>query len=68
MRFMMMKADYDVGIAHKRVLGFDVVRPLGAYIDYLGIVSTEGESNYQAFFSCGLAYPLNEDLVLDAGT
>jgi len=36
------EGDYDVGIAHKRVLGFDVVRPLGAYIDYLGIVSTEG--------------------------
>ena len=62
------EGDYDVGIAHKGVLGFDVVGPLGAYIEYLGIVSTEGDSDYQAFFSCGLTYPLNEDLVIDAGT
>ena len=60
--------DYDVEFAHTAVLGFDVVGALGAYVEYLGVASTEGDSNYQAIFSTGLTYQFNEDLVFDVGT
>ena len=40
------EGDYDVEISHTGVLGLDLVGALGAYIEYLGVASTEGDSNY----------------------
>lgn len=60
--------DYDVELLHTVVLGFDVVDPVGAFLEYVGIVSSDGESDYQAILSAGVTYTINEDLVFDVGT
>ncbi len=59
---------YDTEFLHTAVLGFDVVGPVGAYIEYVGIASADPETDYQAIFSGGLTYELNEDVVFDVGT
>ena len=50
------------------VLGFDVVDPLGAYVQYIGVTSSDPDANYRAIFSAGLTYQLGANLVLDVGT
>ncbi len=60
--------DYDVEFFHTAVLGFDVAGALGAYVEYIGIVSSDGDTAYQAVFSTGLTYEVHRNLVLDAGT
>ena len=59
---------YDVEFAHTAVLGADLVGPLGGYLEYLGIVSGDADTEYQAILSTGLTLELNPDLVLDVGT
>lgn len=59
--------NYDFEFVHTAVLGFDVVGPLGAYVEYIGSISTDGSIGYQASFSGGVTYGINENLVLDAG-
>ena len=60
--------DYDTELAHTVVLGFDVLGPVGAYIEYIGVASSDTDSDYQAIFSSGLTYEVNENMVLDVGT
>lgn len=60
--------DYDTEFVHTAVLGLDVVGPLGAYVEYAGVVSSDTDMDYQAIFSVGLTLALTENLVLDAGT
>lgn len=59
--------NYDFEFVHTAVLGFDVVEPLGAYVEYIGSISTDGNIGYQASFSGGVTYGINDNLVLDAG-
>lgn len=59
--------DYDGEFVHTAVLGFDVSGPLGAYVEYIGVVSTDTDSDYQAYFSGGFTYAIKRDLLLDIG-
>jgi len=60
--------DYDAELLHTVVLGFDVVGSLGAYVEYVGVASSDTDSDYKAIFSGGLTYALTEDVVFDVGT
>lgn len=62
-----VEGEHDVEFSHTVVVGFDVVDPLAAYIEYLGVARAEGETDYQAILSGGLTYGLNPDMVFDAG-
>ncbi|MCH8345281.1 MAG: transporter, partial [Planctomycetes bacterium] len=37
------------------------------YVEYIGIVSGDGDSDYQALIGAGLTYALSADVVLDLG-
>lgn len=60
--------DYDVALLHTVVLGFEVVDPLGAFVEYIGVASSDTDSDYQAILSAGLTYTFTEDVVFDVGT
>jgi Putative MetA-pathway of phenol degradation len=60
--------DYDAQFVHTAVLGFDVVKRLGAYVEYIGVASSDSGTDYAAAFSTGLTYELRKNLVLDMGT
>lgn len=57
--------DYDTELGHTAVIGFDIAGPVGGYAEYVGVAKTDGD--YEAAFSGGATYQVNEDLVLDAG-
>ena len=59
--------NYDFEFVHTAVVGFEVVGPLGAYIEYIGSISTDPDIGYQASFSGGVTYEINKNLILDAG-
>jgi len=58
---------YDVEFVHTAVIGFDVVGPVGAYLEYVGVVSSDGDASYVAFASAGVTLALSEDILLDIG-
>lgn len=60
--------NYDTEFSHTAVLGFDMIGPLGAFVEYVGMASSDPDSDYLVIFSSGLTYLLTEDLMLDAGT
>ena len=60
--------DYSYQFINTVVLGFDVVGPLGAYVEYISILDTHPDTNYQAIFSTGLTYAIGENIQLDVGT
>ncbi len=60
--------DHDTEFLHTVVLGLDVTEPLGAYLEYVGAVSSESEVDYRVLLSTGLTYALSPNLVLDTGT
>ncbi len=60
--------DHDVEFVHTAVLGFDIHGPLGGYAEYVGVMSSDSDSDYQAILSTGLTFALSADIVLDAGT
>lgn len=57
--------DHDLHVGHTAVLGFDLVGPWGAYVEYIGNAPTDG--SYEAQFSGGVTLGLDDDLVLDVG-
>lgn len=59
--------DYDTEFVHTAVVGHEIVDPLHGYLEYIGIVSSDGDSDYQALIGTGLTYGLSADLVLDVG-
>lgn len=61
-------SEYDVEFLHTVVLGVDLVGPLGGYVEYVGILSTDADVRYQALASFGLTYEVNANLVFDIGT
>ena len=59
--------DYDTEFVHTAVLGHDIMGPLGGYVEYVGIISGDGDSDYRALIGTGLTYALSADVVLDVG-
>ena len=59
--------DYDTEFVHTAVLGHDIMGPLGGYVESIGIISGDGNSDYQALIGTGLTYALSADVVLDVG-
>ncbi len=59
--------DYDTEFVHTAVLGHEIIGPLGGYVEYVGIISSDGDSDYQSLIGTGLTYALSDDLVLDVG-
>ena len=59
--------DYDTEFVHTAVLGHDILGSLGGYVEYVGIVSGDGDTDYQALIGTGLTYALSADVVLDIG-
>jgi len=60
--------DYDAEFLHTTVLGYDTGGPVGAFIEYLGVLSTDGGTGYQAYANAGLTYEINPNLMLDVAT
>ncbi len=61
------EGDHDIQFVHTAVIGFDLVDPLGVYVEYIGIAADEGDFDYQAQISTGLTWGLSEDVQLDTG-
>lgn len=61
------EGDHDMQFVHTAVIGFDLMEPLGAYVEYIGIAADEGDFDYQAQLSTGLTWGLSEDVQLDTG-
>ena len=59
--------DYDTEFVHTAVVGHDIMGPLGGYVESIGVISGDGDSDYQALIGTGLTYALNADVVLDVG-
>ncbi len=59
--------NYDTDFVHTAVLGHEIIGPLGGYVEYVGIISGDGDSDYQSLIGTGLTYALSADLVLDVG-
>ena len=59
--------DHDTEFLHTVVLGLDVTEPLGAYLEYVGVASSDSDVDYRVILSTGITYALNENLVLDTG-
>jgi len=57
--------DHDTEFIHTVVIGFDVVGPLGAYVEYIGNARSDGD--YVATFSAGLTYAVSDNVVFDTG-
>ncbi len=62
-----VRNEYDLGFLHTAVLGFDISGPFGGYVEYVGNVTSDSVSDYEASFSTGLTYAVNPDMVLDVG-
>jgi len=60
--------NYDIEFLHTVVIGFDIAGPLGGYLEYVGVLSSDADSDYRAIFSGGLTYRVNDNLIFDIGT
>lgn len=58
---------YDTEFLHSATVGRAIAGDLGAYIEYVGVVSDARESAYRATFNVGLTLGIGADVQLDAG-
>ncbi|MEX2217027.1 MAG: transporter [Phycisphaeraceae bacterium] len=58
---------YDVEFVHTATIGFDIVGPVGAFVEYVGIISTDNASDYQAIFITGVTVEITPNLLFDLG-
>jgi len=58
---------YDLQFVHTATCGFDIVDPLGGFVEYVGILSSDADADYEAYFNTGLVYAVTDDLVFDTG-
>jgi hypothetical protein len=56
--------EMDWEFSHTAVIGFDVTKTAGLYLEYLGVAG----DRYNSFFSGGATYALDEFIQLDVGT
>jgi hypothetical protein len=59
--------DYHVDFVNSVTVSHDIIGPLGGYIEFFTVVSTESDSPWQGFFDFGFTYSFTEDLRLDTG-
>lgn len=59
--------DYDTELLHTLALGHDLVGDLAGYVEYIGVLSTDSDTDYIAALGTGVTLSLSEDIVLDAG-
>jgi hypothetical protein len=59
--------DYDLEFVHTAVVGFDVTDRVGAFIEYVGVASSDAPSPYAASAGVGVTYALNDNCQLDCG-
>lgn len=58
---------YDLALLHTATVARPIAGPLGAFVEYAGIVSGDAGREYTAFFNTGLTYAISGDLQLDGG-
>ncbi len=58
---------FEFEFLHTATIGRTLFGPLGAYIEYVGVASSDAASDYRASFSTGLTVSLSADVQLDAG-
>ena len=56
--------DYNLEFLHTAVLGFSLTEKIGAYTEYIGIIT---EDHYESFIAGGMNYAVSEHLILDFG-
>ena len=58
--------EYDIEFLHSAVIGFEVFGPVGAFVEFVGVVPSNG-SGYQASFIVGGTIEITPDFMIDAG-
>lgn len=58
---------FDLEFVHTATVSREVIGPLGAFVEYVGVASSDSGSDYRASFSTGLTYAVTADVQLDAG-
>ncbi len=58
---------YDTEFITTAVVGFDLTDELGAYVEGIGIASTDPDQDYRALLGLGVTYGISENVVLDIG-
>jgi len=58
---------FDLEFVHTATVSRAVLGALGAFVEYVGVASSDSGSDYRASFSTGLTFALSDDVVLDAG-
>ena len=56
--------DYETQFLFTAVIGYPIIGNLGGYTEYIGIIA---EDRYESYYSGGLTYQIDEDLILDTG-
>jgi hypothetical protein len=59
---------YDTLFVHSAAISREISGPLGGFAEYVGVAPLDGDSDYQAYFSTGLVYDINDDVQIDGGT
>ena len=59
--------DYDLGFVHSLVVGRHLVDVFGWYGEYVGVVSTDSDHEYEAALGTGITLGLTDDVQLDLG-
>jgi hypothetical protein len=59
--------DYDTELLHTLALGHDLVGDLAGYVEYIGVLTTDSDTDYIAVLGAGLTWALNDDVQLDVG-
>lgn len=59
--------NYDAEFVHTATVGHDIVGDLAGYGEYIGVVTSDEDSDYRAQLGAGLTYGLTPDIQLDAG-
>lgn len=60
--------NHDTELGHTVSWSLNLVGDLGGYLEYVGTVNTDSDTDYQATFSTGLIQNLSKDVALDLGT
>ncbi len=58
---------FDTEFITTGAVGFDITEDLGAYIEGIGIASTDSDVDYRGILGVGVTYQLTDNMILDAG-